>query len=106
PPEVPDVQAENAPVLQLEFVAVDGDAPGRLLFRRQWLAGLVQPPQQAGFACATLAEDEHFGFIQMVNPAQLALTKVVEDGVIALLHDLGRRILKWTVFDVDAVTLP
>ena len=35
PAEVPDVQAEGASVLHLEFVPVDGDAPGRLTFRRQ-----------------------------------------------------------------------
>ncbi len=106
PSEVPDVQAEEASVLQLEFVPVDGDAPGRLLFRRQRLVGLIQTPQQAGLARATLAQDEHLGFIQMVNPAQRSLTKVVEDGVIALLHDLRRWIGKRTVFDVNAVTFP
>src|SRR5664280_82892 len=106
PSKVPDVQAEDPSVAQLKFVPVNGNTPGRLAFRGQRLAGLVQASQQTGLARTTLAQDEHFGFIQVVHTAQLPLTEVVEDGVIALFHDLGRRIGKRAVFDVDAVTFP
>ncbi len=104
PAEVPDVQAKGPSVAHPEFVPVDRDAPGRLAFRRQWLGGLIQTPEQAGLAGAALTQDEHFGFVQVVHPARRPFTKVVEDGVTALIHDLGRWVGKGTGLDIDTVT--
>ena len=106
PPEVPDVQAEAPSVPQRKFVPVDGDALGGLLFRGQRLVGLVQTPEQTGLACTTLTEDEHFGFIQMVYLAQRPLAEVVENGLIALIHNLRGWICQGAVIDVDAITSP
>src|SRR5215470_13545690 len=73
PSEVPDVQAEAPSGAQLEFVLVDGDALGALLFRGQRLIRLVQTPEQTRLACTTLTEDKHFGFIQVAYLAQRPL---------------------------------
>ena len=42
----------------------------------------------------------------MVYIAQLPLAEVVEDGIIALIDDLGGRIGERAVFDVDAMAFP
>jgi len=89
-PKVPDIQAKELSVLQAEFVPVNGDAPGGLAFLGQRMVRLIQTPQQAGLARTTFAQDEHFGFIQMVNLSPRQFTKVVDDGLFAPRHDLTR----------------
>ena len=68
-------------------MSVDVDALGAFILSGQGLIWLIQATQEAGFACSALAEDQHFGFIQVIYFTCVAFTKIAEDGVIALGDD-------------------
>src|ERR1017187_7169147 len=55
--KIPDVETEDLPCLQLEFVLVYGNTSGRLAFSRQFLPRLIQTPQQTSFTSTTFSHD-------------------------------------------------
>lgn len=104
--EVSDVEAKAPAAGQVEFLAVYVDALGGVLFARQSLLRLIQPPQQAGLARPAFPQDQHLRLVKVVHPTGIPLSEVVEDGFAASPDDFGRRDLEGAVLDIDAGASP
>jgi len=103
PTKVPDVEPEVLAAGHWKVMAVDVNAFGGVFLWGQRLVGLVESPDQAGFAGAALADHQELGFAEGVGALLVALAKVVEDGGVALSGDFGWGVDEGAVLDFDNV---
>src|SRR5262249_39069775 len=61
---------------------------------------------ETGFPGSAFAEDQEFGFVEMIDAAGFALAEIIKDGFVALTRDFGWWGYEGAAFDVDAGAFP
>ena len=101
--KVPHIELKGPLCSIGKLMAVDVDALGGFVFRRQRPISLVQPAQQTGFTRTSIPKDQHLGFIEVVFSLRFYFAQIVENGFLASFNDLRGRMDQGAVVDIDSI---
>ena len=81
---------------------MDADAAGAIVYVGERAVRVGDFVGEGGFAGFAFADDEHFGFVEMVLALGSELVVIVEDVAVALTSNFYRRLLNGVFVKVDA----